>query len=351
MLNSILKQYNLNESVEVFILKGGLINSTWKLIDHDKQYILQKVNSDIFSSPTDIAINIKAIGDFLHINYPDYFFVGLLPTITGEAVCNMNDNSSYRLFPFVKDSVTYNALNNPMLAYEAAVQFGRFASCLSHFPVNNLHIPLPDFHNIGLRYTQFESALKNGDSDRISEADESIGFLKGNYDIVADFEKIKQNPNFKIRVMHHDTKVNNVLFDKGNKGLCVIDLDTVMPGYFMSDVGDMMRTYLSPVSEEEKDFSLIEIREDYFKAILDGYMTEMKNVLSNDELKHFVYAGKFLIYMQALRFLTDYLQKDIYYGSQYPGHNFIRAKNQIVLLKRLIEKEEVLQEMVENYLQ
>ena len=197
----------------------------------------------------------------------------------------------------------------------------------------------------------YESALKNGDSDRISEADESIGFLKGNYDIVADFEKIKQNPNFKIRVMHHDTKVNNVLFDKGNKGLCVIDLDTVMPGYFMSDVGDMMRTYLSPVSEEEKDFSLIEIREDYFKAILDGYMTEMKNVLSNDELKHFVYAGKFLIYMQALRFLTDYLQKDIYYGSQYPGHNFIRAKNQIVLLKRLIEKEEVLQEMVENYLQ
>ena len=350
MLNSILKQYNINETVEVQILKGGLINSTWKLIDKDNQYILQKVNSDIFSSPADIARNIKAIGDYLNIHYPNYYFVGLLPTIEGEVVCNMPDNSSYRLFSFVKDSVTYSALNNPMLAYEAAVQFGRFASNLSHFPVENLHIPLPSFHDLSLRYAQFENALVNGNSDRIKASSESISFLKEHKDILVDFEKIKESFDFKIRVMHHDTKVNNVLFDKDNKGLCVIDLDTVMPGYFMSDVGDMMRTYLSPVSEEEKDFSLIEVREDYFKAILNGYLSEMKDELSNDELKHFVYAGKFLIYMQALRFLTDYLQNDIYYGSQYPGHNFIRAKNQIVLLEKLTEKEAVLQAMVHKYL-
>ncbi len=349
MLDSVLKQYNINETLEVQTLKGGLINSTWKLIGKNKQYILQKVNGDIFSSPTDIARNIKNIGDYLHLNYPNYFFVGLLPTINGDVVCNMPDNGSYRLFPFVIDSVTYSALNNPQLAYEAAVQFGRFANHLSRFPVESLHIPLPNFHDLSLRFTQFENILVSGNPERISEAAESIVFLKKHSDIVAVFEGIKQNPNFKIRVMHHDTKVNNVLFDKDNKGLCVIDLDTVMPGYFMSDVGDMMRTYLSPVSEEEKDFSLIEVREDYFKAILEGYLSEMKGELSTDELKHFVYAGKFLIYMQALRFLTDYLQNDTYYGSQYPGHNFIRANNQIVLLQKLIEKEAALQDLVRNY--
>ena len=350
MLSSVLNKFNINDSVEIIQLRGGLINSTWKIVDKDNQYILQKVNGDIFSSPTNIANNIKAIGDYLKLHHPHYFFVGLLPTISGEAVCNMPDNASYRMFPFVEDSVTYSALNNPTLAYEAAVQFGRFANYLSSFPVESLHIPLPNFHNLTLRYEQFENALANGNPERIAEAAETIAFLKEQQHIVADFEQIKQNSNFKIRVMHHDTKVNNVLFDKENKGLCVIDLDTVMPGYFMSDVGDMMRTYLSPVSEEEKDFSLIEIREDYFKAILDGYLSEMKDELSTDELKHFVYAGKFLIYMQALRFLTDYLQNDTYYGSQYPGHNFIRAKNQAVLLKRLQEKESALQALVKEYL-
>ena len=350
MLHSILKQYNINEIVDIQPLKGGLINNTWKITAPNNQYILQKVNGTIFSSPTNIASNIKSIGNYLHIHYPQYFFVHILTTTNGDAVYNLPDQSSYRLFPFVTDSVTYSALLNPQLAYEAAVQFGRFANNLSHFPSERLHIPLPDFHNLSLRYSQFENSLNNGNPKRITEAATSIAFLKAQSTIVDDFEKIKLNPNFKQRVMHHDTKVNNVLFKQDNTGLCVIDLDTVMPGYFMSDVGDMMRTYLSPESEEEKDYSKIEVREDYFKAILDGYLAEMKSELSTDELKHFVYAGKFMIYMQAIRFLTDHLQNDIYYGAQYPNHNFVRANNQIELLKKLIEKEALLLEMVQQYL-
>jgi len=126
----------------------------------------------------------------------------------------------------------------------------------------------------------------------------------------------------------------------------VIDLDTVMPGYFISDFGDMMRTYLSPVSEEEKDLSKIEIREDYFKAIAEGYLSEMGNELSSAEKKYLVYAGKFMVYMQALRFLTDHLNNDIYYGAKYEGHNFIRATNQVSLLKKIIDKEKILQEII-----
>ena len=137
---------------------------------------------------------------------------------------------------------------------------------------------------------------------------------------------------------HHDTKISNVLFGKQGNGLCVIDLDTVMPGYFISDFGDMMRTYLSPVSEEEKDFSLIGIREEYFEAIVSGYLGEMKTELSADEIAHAVYAGKFMIYMQAIRFLTDHLNRDVYYGAKYEGHNLVRTHNQITLLQRLTEK-------------
>jgi Ser/Thr protein kinase RdoA (MazF antagonist) len=153
---------------------------------------------------------------------------------------------------------------------------------------------------------------------------------------------MKQNPAFRLRVTHHDTKISNVLFDNDDRGLCVIDLDTVMPGYFTSDVGDMMRTCVSPVSEEEKDFSKIMIREDYYKAIVKGYTEGMQGELSEDEQGSFFDAGCYLIYMQALRFLADHINNDIYYGAKYEGHNYMRACNQIVLLKKMLEKESVL---------
>ena len=141
-----------------------------------------------------------------------------------------------------------------------------------------------------------------------------------------------------MRVTHHDTKISNVLFGADDKALCVIDLDTIMPGYFISDVGDMMRTYLPTVSEEETDFSKIEVRDDVYKAIVQGYSNEMGEALSDEETKAFFYAGVFMIYMQALRFLTDHLNNDVYYGARYPNHNFVRAGNQIVLLQKLLEK-------------
>ena len=243
------------------------------------------------------------------------------------------------MFPFVHGSHTVDVVQSPSQAYEAARQFGKFTNLLSGFDTNQLKITIPDFHNLSLRYRQFEHSLNHGNIERIKEADRSIKDIKQHFDIVQEFEHIKSNSAFKLRVTHHDTKISNVLFDDNNKGLCVIDLDTVMPGYFISDVGDMLRTYLPNVSEEEKDLSTIEIREEIFKAIIEGYGGEMKNELSAPEKEHFIYAGKFMIYMQAIRFLTDYFNNDMYYGAKYPDHNFIRANNQLVLLKQLVEKE------------
>ena len=260
----------------------------------------------------------------------------------------IKDEGYFRVFPFIKNSHTTDVVVSPSQAYEAAKQFGRFTNLLSAFPVDKLKITLSDFHNLPLRYAQFETAIKEGNQERIKQTSALISFLKDQHEIVTISEQITNNPDFKKRVTHHDSKISNVLFDENDQGLCVIDLDTVMPGYFISDFGDMMRTYLSPVSEEEKDLSKIEIRDEYFKAIADGYLNEMGKELSAVEKKCLVYAGKFMIYMQALRFLTDHLNNDTYYGSKYEGHNFIRANNQATLLKKIIEKEKLLQELVES---
>jgi thiamine kinase-like enzyme len=146
-----------------------------------------------------------------------------------------------------------------------------------------------------------------------------------------------QHPDFHLRVAHHDAKISNVLFDQHDQVLCVIDFDTLMPGYFISDLGDMMRTYLCPVSEEETDYSKIKVRNEYYQAITEGYISETESILTDTEKYPFHFAGCYMIYMQALRFLTDYLNNDIYYGARYEKHNYNRAKNQIILLQKYME--------------
>lgn len=351
MKEIILSAYGLkSERYSLHPLGTGLINHTWVVnnLHHEPAFVLQRLNTNVFKNPRAIAENIRAIEKYLAKSYPEYLFVAPLQTKEGEEMLYIEGDGYYRLTSYLWDSHSLDVVETSSQAFDAAQQFGRFTKVLSGFDSSQLQITLPDFHNLSLRYRQFETALLNGNNERITKSSSLISFLQQQQTIVQTYEAIKLNPAFKLRVTHHDTKISNVLFDKNNKAICVIDLDTVMPGYFISDAGDMLRTYLSPVSEEEKDFAKIEIREDYFKAIAKGYLSEMGEELSAEEKKHFVYAGKFLIFMQALRFLTDYLNNDIYYGSNYDGHNLLRAQNQADLLTRLIEKENALTKFVEN---
>ncbi len=349
MLEKILTAFNINTSVsKIQPFGNGLINNTWHVQCEEGNFILQRINNTIFKKPEDIAHNIKTISTYFSATQPQYLFVKPLQTIDDKDLLFLEDEGYFRIFPFVPHSHTIDVVTNTQQAFEAAKQFGSFTNLLRGLSVQQLKITLPDFHNLSLRYHQFETALANGNITRVAQSMDAIEYLNSQKNIVFIYEVICSSSDFKKRVTHHDTKISNVLLDESDKGLCVIDLDTVMPGYFISDVGDMMRTYLSPVSEEEKDFAKIEIREDYFKAIAQGYLGEMKNVLSEAEINHFVYAGKFMIYMQALRFLTDYLNDDIYYGSKYEGHNFVRANNQITLLKKYIEKETTLSNIIKE---
>jgi len=346
MFEAILKEFEINPNASVKPFGSGLINNTWLISNGGTDFILQRINHNVFKNPVDITSNIHLICDHFKNWHPSYLFPCPRKTVAGDQMLFMNDEGYFRIFPFIKNSHTTDVVSSSSQAFEAAKQFGRFTNLLSGFPVDKLKITIPDFHNLSLRYSQFESAIKNGDKERIKEATGSIRFLKDQYEIAGKSEQLSKYPGFKKRVTHHDSKISNVLFDENDLGLCVIDLDTVMPGYFISDFGDMMRTYLSPVSEEEKDLNKIEIREEYFKAIADGYLSEMGNELTAIEKEHLVYAGKFMTYMQALRFLTDYLNNDIYYGSKYEGHNFIRANNQVALLKKIIETEKILQKLI-----
>ena len=339
-MRSVLLAFGLEEkSVTMEPFGSGLINHTWKITTKDKQYILQKVNQSVFEKPDSIAHNISLIGGYLLTHFSDYRFVAPITSSDGTEMIYVKDEGYYRMYPFIVDSHSKDVAETPEQAYEAATQFGKFTRLLSDFDVNQLNLTIPHFHDLALRYQQFLQALEKGNKRRMAESKAVIKILITHSDIVTEYNNLLSNLEFKLRVTHHDTKISNVLFDDKDKGICVIDLDTLMPGYFISDVGDMMRTYLSPVSEEEKDFSKIEVRDEFYKAIVKGYYNQMKEVLTETEKKSFFYAGKFMIYMQALRFLTDHLNDDIYYGAKYDGHNFVRANNQAVLLKRLMEKE------------
>lgn len=347
MPQSVLPAYGLNEdSLTMEVFGSGLINRTWKVTTPNSQYILQRVNNSVFSKPDSIAHNIRMIARYLEKHHPDYCFVAPLTSSDGSEMIYVKEEGFFRLFPFVGNSHSKDVVDSPEEAFEAARQFGRFTYMLTGMDVNGLQVTIPSFHDLSLRYQQFLLALENGNQERREICHLLIEKLFAYNSIVEQYEAIKGNPAFCLRVTHHDTKISNVLFDENNKGICVIDLDTVMPGYFISDVGDMIRTYLSPVSEEETDFSKIIVREDFYKALVEGYYSEMKDELTEAEKKCFFYAGTFMIYMQSLRFFTDHLNDDVYYGAQYEGHNLMRAQNQMVLLDRLMEKEKLLSSFI-----
>ncbi len=351
MISTILNAYGIkSEQCSVEPLVSGLINKTWKITCGQQAYILQRINDNVFKKPNEIAENIRLIDDYLKRNSPDYLFVSPIKTLNQVEMAHVPTEGYFRLFPFIQGSHTINVVSSPDQAFEAAQQFGKFTRLLSGFDASRLHNTIPDFHNLSLRYAQYETSLKQGNADRVRIARPLIDDLKAYSSMLAVFEKIQSVSVIKKRVMHHDTKISNVLFDDHGKGIAIIDLDTVMAGYFISDVGDMMRTYLSPANEEEKDFSRIEIRDDYFRAIVHGYVTSMGDELTPAEHDLILYAGQFIIYMQAIRFLADYCNNDSYYEVKYEDNNLVRAGNQICLLKQLEEKSAGLKAIIQDEL-
>jgi Ser/Thr protein kinase RdoA (MazF antagonist) len=253
-----------------------------------------------------------------------------VPNLRGETLIEWT-GKYYRAFKKI-DGIALDVLTTATEAKEAAHQFGEFTASLTEFQIGALKVTIPQFHDLALRYHQFEDALIHGDTKRMDTAKDAILFLQSHQSYVKKWLDFTSNKEAHLRVTHHDTKISNVLF-KDEDAICVIDLDTTMPGYFISDVGDMCRTYLCPVNEACQDLNLIKVLPERWTAIQNGYLEAMGEFLTNFEKDHFAFSGQSIIYMQALRFLTDFLELDQYYRVERPDQNLDRTNNQIQLLK------------------
>ena len=348
----ILKAYGFTfKTVCLHQIGSGHINRTYLLsTQNKKKYILQNINTQVFKDPFAIAGNIKAVADYLTINYPTYLFPAPIATLSGNLIFCHKDEY-WRLLPFVAGAIAFDTLSDPKQAYEAAKQFGKLTRLLNNFDTSFLIPTIAGFHNLALRYEQFTFTLGKADEQFKADATHEIQTALHYHFIIDYYQSYEHRKDFPNRVMHHDTKISNVLLNENDfEGVCVIDLDTLMSGKFISDLGDMMRTYLSAFSENETDFNKIKIRLDYFKAMLEGYLSEMADILTTTEKELILFSGKYIVYMQALRFLADYLNGSIYYPISYPKQNLDRAKNQFRLLRELFENEKILQDIIEDCL-
>ncbi len=328
MMQSILEQYGW-ENATAIPLSQGLINQTFDVHTAHGNFILQSINTQVFKDPFSIDHNIKAIGQYYNTNRQDQLFTHLVPNLRGETLIAC-EGKQYRAFKKI-EGIALDVLTTAAEAKEAAQQFGQFTASLTDFAIGELKVTIPQFHDLALRYHQFEQALIHGDSKRIDTAKDAILFLKSHQSYVKKWIHFTTNKEAHLRVTHHDTKISNVLF-KDENAICVIDLDTTMPGYFISDVGDMCRTYLCPVNEACQDLNQIKVIPERWTAIQNGYSEAMGEFLTSFEKDHFAFSGQSIIYMQALRFLTDYLQLDQYYKVDRPSQNLDRTLNQNQLL-------------------
>jgi Ser/Thr protein kinase RdoA (MazF antagonist) len=313
----------------------GHINFTYKL-SGSHHFILQRVNKNIFKQPEIIANNIRLASDHLKKHYPDYLFLGSIPSLKGEEMVYDDEGFPWRLFPFISNVVTINDVQTETEAYNAAMEFGKLAGHLWNCEMTPFKESIPQFHNLQLRFHQFETALVKGSEERKRQAEKAINQAMAQSYLVTEYLDLIRSGTLQLHIMHNDTKINNILFDQSSrKAVCVIDLDTLMPGYFIYDLGDMIRTFVSPVSEEEKDAEKIIFRENIYRSLIDGYFASMSQCLSDKEKSLAPFSGYMMTYIMALRFLTDYLNGDIYYQTHYQEQNLVRAQNQLHLLSTL----------------
>lgn len=318
-------------------LGGGLINHSFKITCELKQDIfLQKINTAVFADPDQLQQNYIHLWEYAEFEFTGQRMPNPVYWSRGKTLFKDKNGEYWRAFEFIEESATIAAPKNPAQAKAAAKAFAQFTAAFEEMNTELLHPVIPGFHNLTFRYSQFQTALQSELYERMAKALPLINELKARERYVHFYELITASAGFPLRVMHHDAKIANVLFHiKTGKVICPVDFDTVMPGYFFSDLGDMVRSMAG--STDENNIGRNQLREKYYEAIMEGYTKCMKNSLTDAEKKHIHYAGLLMIYMQALRFLTDYLSGDIYYRIEYPEQNFDRAINQFSLLQSLEE--------------
>ncbi|MEJ7740156.1 MAG: phosphotransferase [Chitinophagaceae bacterium] len=333
-----------NGVIKIEPLGEGLIHRTSKVSYSNGQpeVVLQCINQRTFSQPENIIHNYLLVYEHLRKTTGPVNIPPLLPTHQHKYFWIDEEDNFWRATRFIPDSYSLRLAETEEHAYASARCFAEFTRSLTGIDTALLNVIIPDFHNLQSRYHQFEESIGQASMMRLLRSTHVISELRQRKKLVEHYLQFTGTPDYPLRAMHHDCKISNILFDHSETVICPVDLDTVMPGLFFSDIGDMIRSMACSVDENSTAWENIGIRGSYYQAILNGYLDGIENGLTEKEKTCIHYSGLIMIYMQSLRYVTDYLNNDIYYKTAYAEQNLNRALNQFILLEHLevyLEKE------------
>lgn len=326
------------------VLTSGHINTTYKINFENKSYILQCINTYVFKNPEEVMENIFKVTSHIKDKFikenKDYSrYVLDYKTCKNNPYIYDEDNKFWRCYDYIDNSITFNKTDNLNIIKEAGKAFGEFQLYLKDFPVKELNIVIPHFHNTVNRYEIFKTAIKNNLSNRKHLVEDLINEYLSLEEISTRMYKLQKEGKLSLKVTHNDTKSNNVLFDiTTNEHLAVIDLDTVMPGLVGFDFGDAIRFIANTSDEDEKDLSKVNLDLDKYNAFYNGFVSTLKDTLSPLELETLPLGAITMTIECGMRFLTDYLDGDKYFKTNYPDHNLVRSMCQLKLGKEMIDK-------------
>ncbi|MBE5039688.1 phosphotransferase enzyme family protein [Ructibacterium gallinarum] len=361
-----MKAYDCQELCENFKLDGryisalpygeGHINDTYLINTTSSRYILQRVNQTVFAHPEEVMHNIILVTDFLHekiiANCGDPYreTLTLVPTKDGKRYYVTKYGDLFRMYLFISHALCYQTVENPEIFYKSAKAFGHFQNMLKDFPAEQLKETIPAFHNTVSRYQNFKKAVAVDCIGRKKEVEDEIQFVLDREKDASMIVNAIANHEIPLRVTHNDTKLNNVMIDEiTGEGLCVIDLDTVMPGSMLFDFGDSIRFGASTAAEDEQDLSTVWMDIGLFEQYTKGYLEELGNAITAKEAELLPFSAKLMTLECGTRFLTDYLEGDHYFKVHRPRHNLDRARTQFKLVADMESKLGQMQEIVQKY--
>ena len=353
-IGSVVRQFQVSgEFVSAEPFGSGHINESWRVVVREAgkplRFLLQRMNTSIFTRPVALMQNIERVTAHLAKQVEgepdrDRRVLTLIPTVDGRAWHEDSIGAYWRMYRFIEGARSFDSLDSPDQAFQAARAFGRFQQQLTTLPLPRLHDTIPEFHNTTLRFAALVREIESDAAGRAIVAMPEIEFALSRQSITAKL----LDANLPERITHNDTKINNVLLDDAtNEGICVIDLDTVMPGLAPYDFGDMVRTATSPAAEDERDLSRVEMQFDFFEALVRGYLSSAGEFLTKEEKHLLAFSGKLITFEIGMRFLTDFLQGDTYYKVHRDGHNLDRCRTQFKLVESIERQEEKMNRFVE----
>ncbi len=347
--NEILGHFDIGAVTESY--GNGHINDTFLVTM--PRYILQRINTSIFRNPEELMENIENVTGFLREKLGEAgedFERGTLqvvPAKDGGSFYKVDDDNVFRVYRFVEGTKSIENSKTPKDLYEAGVGFGHFQKLLADFPVEKLHETIQDFHHTPKRIEALREAIRQDRAGRAGSVQREIDFALENASWADCVVKGMEAGRIPVRVTHNDTKINNILFDRDTgKAVCVIDLDTVMPGSMLYDFGDALRIGGSSAAEDETDLDKVWFEEGAFEAFAKGYLSEMRETLTEAEMALLPLSVKLMTYECGIRFLTDYLNGDTYFKIHREHHNLDRARNQFKLVADIGNKEARLAQLV-----